>query len=79
MPRRPPLQERLESDKHEQFARCLGMENELMTCYVGVGYPYDEEAAKSLASQEKIKKRAEEWFSRKKQHAWYKRKFEYPV
>ena len=77
MPRRPPLQEKLEHPKHEQFARCLGMENDLEVCAIGVGY--DVEQARALARQKKIKLRAEEWFSRQKTHAWYKRKFEYPV
>ena len=77
MPRRPELQARLENDKNEQFARCLGMENTLEVCAIGVGY--DLEVARALAHQKQIRLRAEEWFSRTKQQAWYKRKMEYPV
>jgi len=55
------------------------MGNDLMVCYVGCGYPHDEEAAKSLANREKIRLRAEEWFSRNKAHAWYKRGYTHPV
>jgi len=79
MPRRPSLQDRLENDTHEQFARCIAMGNDLMVCYIGCGYPHDKEAAKSLANREKIRLRAEEWFSRNKAHAWYKRGYTHPV
>lgn len=77
MPRRPELQARIENDRHEQFARCLGLENDLEVCALGIGMPVEQ--ATELARQKKIKLRAEEWFSRKMPGAWYKRKIKYPV
>jgi hypothetical protein len=77
--RRPPLQDRLDNDKHEQFARCIGSGNEPLVCYFGVGYPMDEEAAKSLARTKAIRLRAEEWFRQTKPRGYQLNGYKHPV
>lgn len=77
MPRQPSPHETLFNPKHEQFARCLGMENELHVCALGVGY--DIEQARALCRQKKIRARAEQWFNDRAPENHPERKFKYPV
>jgi len=70
MPRKPPIQTRLDNETHEQFARCIAMGNMPVVCYFGVGYNRDEAAAVELANAPIIRARCEEIFRQKKPHQY---------
>lgn len=68
--KRPPIQPRLDNERHEQFARCIAAGNLPMVCYIGVGYNRDEAAATELANSKTIRLRAEEIFRQTKRHQY---------
>lgn len=68
--KRPPIQPRLDNERHEQFARCIAAGNLPLVCYFGVGNNRDEAAATELANSKPIRKRSEEIFRQIKPHQY---------
>ena len=69
----------LENERHEQFARCVANGNDLLACYIGVGYPRDRNAAVLLAKHSDIRRRCKERHKIQKSYAHKQRGYEHPV
>jgi hypothetical protein len=78
MPKKKP-DVMLENERHEQFARCVAQGNDVLVCYIGVGFNHDRNAAEMLAKSPDIRRRCDERFKIQKPHAHKRNGYRHPV